>query len=304
MMTLNAPVSFGATTWRAPLFEGTHKVMTLNANQFLSVQKPGKPRALAKVIQSENPDVVALQEVGNRALLEAFNKDFLKGRYPTIVRDVSKPSSSLGNALMAKAGIHILSTQGHGRGACKDGGACPNPGALEVFYETPEGYRLQTFINHFRSARGPHLKNAMLAKPRNSGKLPYDEYMALRSKDEKATMRRRLREAKGIAARVETRLKGAPDTDVLVMGDFNTNHTTRYGQPVLEAVSLANHPDPAFRLSELMLRENRPDPTHDGHEKFPDSKMDYMGTRHPRGGHPAPGAVETGIGSPGPCNGT
>ncbi len=238
------------------------KLMSYNAEAFYrtnagkNVKDAKSIQALADVILHEDPDVIALQEVGDRKLLDQFNRRYLKGRYPKVVIFQTVKGLNLRVAMMAKSNIRVVEAKSHYKTQC-DGGDCGKRDFLEATFETDTGYRFTVFDAHFKSMKAS-------AEELKSGKSA-----------EEVTMPIRLDEATKAARIMRQKLQADPNTRFFATGDFNTLHTTPFGKPVIETLTLADDNDPRNDLAEVMLKDGKADPTHNGKGYHPNSKLDY-----------------------------
>lgn len=229
------------------------KIMSYNAENFYRttrnkhVKDKKSIEALAKVILDEDPDVIAFQEVGDRATLQNFNYQHLKGRYPKIVIFNTFKGSNLRVAMMAKKDIRVVDAKSHYKSQCGGGEDCGKRDFLEATFETETGYRFTVFDAHFKSMKG----------------------------GEQATMPIRLDEATKAAKIIRRHLERDPQARLVVAGDINVHHESPYGRPVIQALTLADDDDPANDLAEVMLKDGRNEPTHNGKGYYPNSKLDY-----------------------------
>ena len=250
----------------------TRKFMTYNAEQFFrtrvekdeagkvipsrDMKDPKSTQALANVILSEDPDVIALQEVGDRRMLQDFNAKYLKNKYPKIVSFAEQPGG-LRVAMMAKRDIRIVNATSHLKEQCGGANGCGKRDFLEATFETDTGYQFTVFDGHFKSmtAKRDEIKPGQTA--------------------EQHTMPVRLKEAQTAAAIIKRHLDKDPNARIIVAGDFNTLHESPFGKPVIATLTLANDKDPNNDLTEVMLKDGQAIPTHNGKGYYPNNKLDY-----------------------------
>lgn len=236
------------------------KLMSYNAENFNKLnggnnqKAQEKIKALAEVIEKESPDVIALQEVGDKALLEAFNKQYLKGAYPNVVSHWIPNRGSMQVALMSRKGIDIADSKSHWKEMCADNQCAGKRDFLEATFKTNTGYQFTVFNAHLKSMRGDEAQTAPL----------------------------RMQDAKTAATILKKFLASKPKAHVLVTGDFNALHQTPLGKPVIDTILyLKQAPDltqdqPVF--SEVFLKDGKSDPTESSKGRFPDAKLDYTFT--------------------------
>lgn len=236
------------------------KLMSYNAENFNKLNGANnqkiqeKIKALAEVIETESPDVIALQEVGDKALLEAFNKQYLKGEYPNVVSHRVPNQGAMQVALMSRKGIDIAGSKSHWKEMCSGYQCVGKRDFLEATFKTNTGYQFTVFNAHLKSMRGDEAKTAPV----------------------------RMKDAKSAAAILEKFLASKPKAHVLVTGDFNALHQTPLGKPVIDTILYLNQtPDltqdqPVF--SEVFLKDGKSDPTESSKGRFPDAKLDYTFT--------------------------
>lgn len=233
------------------------KIMTYNAENFYRT-KSGKMlkneqgvQALADVVLKEEPDVIALQEVGDKGLLNEFNKKYLKGAYPNvIIFDIPQLNGGIKVAILSKKDIRVVDSKSHWKAVCSEKGnqQCYHRDYLQATFETPTGYKFTVYNGHFKSMVG----------------------------GEKQTMPKRMAEASGAAKILRAHLKQNPKANIIVAGDLNTIHDSQYGKPVLDRLSLADDDDPTNDFSEVMLKDKRDSPTYRGDGHYEPKKLDYM----------------------------
>ena len=238
----------------------TRKLMSYNAENFnrLGVNNPqkleGKVQALAQAINQEAPDVIALQEVGDRKLLSDFNQRYLKGEYPNIVSHRVPRTGAMQVALMSRKGVDIADSKSHWGEMCPDNQCSGKRDFLEATFKTGTGYQFTVFNAHLKSMRGDEAKTAPV----------------------------RMQDAKAAAAVLKRFLLSKPQAHILVAGDFNALYHTPLGKPVidtiqyLDSVPEARGSEPDF--SEVFLKAGKDDPTESSKGRFPDAKLDYIFT--------------------------
>lgn len=231
-----------------------HKLMSYNAEQFYKTGKGKfvKPmesiHALARAIQLEDPDVIALQEVGTRALLEEFNTKFLNGQYPNIVSIPFIDAGPMRVAMMSKANIRVVDAKSHWR-EMSHGATYPGKrDFLEATFETDTGYRFTVYNAHCHSMRGGEVE----------------------------TLPIRLREVTNVAHILREHLQKNPEAQVFVAGDFNTLPDSPFGKPVLERLTHVMEGKQEPDLVEVMMKDDKVEPTHNGHGHHPNNKLDYI----------------------------
>ncbi len=250
------------------LFAGKQrKVMTYNAENFyrfkdkttheLRVRKDEKAvRALAQVILSENPDVVALQEVGDDGLLKEFNQKYLRGRYPHVSSSLVRNGLGIQRvAFLSKQNMKPVEIISHWKEQCGDlahleqgNGTCGKRDFLETTFETDTGYRFTVFNAHFKSMIGGERKTNPI----------------------------RMKEAQSAAKVLNAKFQEDAKAPLMVVGDFNTLHHTRYGKPVIRTLTMKNDKNPDNDLTETLLKDGKNKPTHRGDRKYAPAKLDYM----------------------------
>lgn len=231
-----------------------HKLMSYNAEQFYKTGKGKfvKPmesiHALAKAIQLEDPDVIALQEVGDRALLGEFNTKYLNGQYPNIVSLPVKDAGPMRVAMMSKANIHVVGAKSHWREMSQDSAYQGKRDLLEATFETDTGYRFTVYNAHCHSMRGGEAETAPI----------------------------RFREVTNMAKILKAHLQKEPEAQVFVAGDFNLLPNSPYGKPLLERLTHVLEDKGAPDLVEVMMKDDNVAPTHNGYGHHPNSKLDYI----------------------------
>ncbi len=229
------------------------KVMSYNALNFFRSsrglrKKPKSIAALADVIKKEDPDVIAFQEVGDRSVLENFNNQHLNGQYPNVVIfPIGGFQRGIRVAIMSKANVKVIDAKSHWEEQCGTLENCGKRDFLEATFETDTGYQFTVYNAHFKSMRG----------------------------GEKETMPKRMSEARVAARIVDEQLTHDPNANIIVAGDMNTHFATKYGNPVIRTLTLVDDNNPDNDLTEVMLKDEQPDPTHRGGGRYQPSKLDY-----------------------------
>ena len=232
------------------------KLMSYNVENFYQLPQSthAKPeasiQALADVINREEPDVIALQEVGDKGLLTGFNVKYLNGRYPNVVSKPVWVKSQHQLAFMTKGNIRVVDTKSHWKDFCKLSHGAAVRDLLESTFETESGYRFTVFNAHLKSMLG----------------------------NEKRTAPVRLKEATAVAAILRTRLEAEPDAHIVLTGDLNAFYNNDAGRPVIETLQrlVREHGDVA--LSEVTLKDNQETPPTIRSQGYPDAKLDYTFT--------------------------
>jgi endonuclease/exonuclease/phosphatase family metal-dependent hydrolase len=244
------------------LAQPRHKLMSYNAEQFYKTGKGKfvKPmasiHALAKAIQLEDPDVIALQEVGDRKLLEEFNTKYLGGKYPNIVSIPFDGAGPMRVAMMSKANIKVVDSKSHWKEMSKGAAYHGKRDLLEATFETNTGYRFTVYDAHCKSMRGGEAETAPI----------------------------RLTEVGNIAGILKAHLRKDPKAQIFVAGDFNTLPDTQHGKPVIERLTHILDGKKEPDLVEVMMKDGKTDPTHSGHGHYPNSKLDYIFVTSPMAG--------------------
>lgn len=251
----------GNTTYTGPVtlhFAGAQrKLMSYNTENFYRKKDGGlvktalEVRALAEVILKEKPDVIALQEVGDKELLEWFNRTYLKNQYPNIVSVPVGGGSGIQVAMMARANMHVVDVRSHWREFSQ---AAPYQGKrdfLETTFRTDTGYQFTVFNAHCKSMKGGEEKTAPI----------------------------RMSEARA-GARILNRKFTRGKPHLILTGDFNSLHHTQWGKNVLDLFALKKERNADVHLTEVMLKDGKTDPTHSGVDRngtrrHADSKLDY-----------------------------
>jgi endonuclease/exonuclease/phosphatase family metal-dependent hydrolase len=147
---------------------------------------------LGEIVKDVNPDILALQEVENQAVLDQFVARGLKGQgYQTVITRESEDPRGIRNALVSRFPAVKNLTQSHNV-TKPTWGDSKTRDILEVVLQTPRKQLVTVFVNHWPSRR----RGAESEKFR-----------------------------KDVAAKltdlVSQTLKSRPEGLVLVMGDFN-----------------------------------------------------------------------------------
>lgn len=231
-----------------------HKLMSYNAEQFYrtgkgrDVKSVASIKALAEAILQEEPDVIALQEVGDKKLLEDFNKKYLGGKYPNVVSIPVNGDGPMRVAMMSKSNIKVVDSKSHWKEMSKGAAYNGKRDLLEATFQTDSGYRFTVYNAHCKSMRG----------------------------GEAATTPIRLQEVSNVAKILKKHFEKDKAAQVFVAGDFNTLPNTPYGKQVLEKLTHFTDPKNEPELTEVMMKDGKTDPTHNGYGHHPDSKLDYI----------------------------
>jgi endonuclease/exonuclease/phosphatase family metal-dependent hydrolase len=202
--------------------------------------------ALAEVIEKENADVIALQEVGDKGILNEFNLNHLKGQYPHIVSNPVWARSQHQLAFLTKGNIRVVETRSHWKEFCRLSHGAAVRDLLEATFETETGYRFTVFNAHLKSMYDGEAKTAPV----------------------------RLKESSAAARIIQRHLKENPDAHVFITGDLNTLYDTEDGKPVIENFERLGQIDGEPVFSEVMLKDHLDEPTNRA-PGFPDAKLDY-----------------------------
>jgi endonuclease/exonuclease/phosphatase family metal-dependent hydrolase len=244
-------------------FEGNrYKILSYNASKFYGPQKNPKQaqrrgiiekpahevKALADVVNQNDPDVIALQEVESRNVLENFNNNYLKGRYPNIVIYPTNDKFGTHVAYMSKDTVKLVDAKSHRKimNSDRDRPVFTRD-FLEATYQSPTGYEFTLFNTHFMSMR----------------------------RGEQFSLPIRLDEARAGAFILKDLFHRKPNARVMVLGDLNTLHHTSFGRPVLKAISGKEDQDPTNDLTEVLTKDGIIDPTHWSGGNGPNQKLDY-----------------------------
>ncbi|WP_303673128.1 endonuclease/exonuclease/phosphatase family protein [Vampirovibrio chlorellavorus] len=231
------------------------KLMSYNAENFYQssknahIKSQASIQALADVINQEEPDVIALQEVGDKGLLTQFNLKYLNGRYPNVISKPVWVKSQHQLAFMTKGNIRVVDTKSHWTEFCKLSHGAAVRDFLEATFETESGYRFTVFNAHLKSMRGDELKTAPV----------------------------RMKEATAAAAILRKRLEAEPDAPLFLTGDLNTHHHSEAGRPVIQTLQRLGQAEGEEALSEVILKDHQCIPTNRSHG-YPDAKLDYTFT--------------------------
>ncbi|WP_373532674.1 endonuclease/exonuclease/phosphatase family protein [Vampirovibrio sp.] len=246
------PVSAALPAQSLRLMRPYRTLMSYNAQDFYQTPKnrqiksQAAIRALAEVIEKENPDVVALQEVGDKGILNQFNIRHLKGQYPNIVSNPVWAKSQHQLAFLSKGNIKVVETKSHWKEFCKLSQGAAVRDLLEATFETETGYRFTVFNSHLKSMRGGEGKTAPV----------------------------RWKEANAAAQIIQRHLQDRPEAHVFITGDLNTHYDSNEGKPVIEALERLGQPDGEPLFTEVTLKDNAQKPTNRAFG-YPDSKLDY-----------------------------
>jgi endonuclease/exonuclease/phosphatase family metal-dependent hydrolase len=237
------------------LVQPHHKLMTYNVENFVrtskgkSIKSAESIQALGEVILKEDPDVIALQEVGDESLLEEFNRKVLHDKYPNIVCPAAADPSHIRVAMMSKAAIRVLDKQSHLKEMSAGANYSNKRDFLETTFKTETGFRFTVYNAHCKSMRGSEEHTAPI----------------------------RLQEVRNAAAILKAHFTQAPKAPVLVVGDFNTLHDSPFGKPIIEILThLGGNVEHEPLLSEVMMKDGKEDPTHNGRGFYPNTKLDYI----------------------------
>ncbi len=231
------------------------KLMSYNAENFYQspknahIKSQASIQALADVINQEEPDVIALQEVGDKGLLTNFNQKYLNGRYPNVISMPVWVKSQHQLAFMTKGNIRVVDTKSHWKDFCKLSHGAAVRDLLESTFETETGYRFTVFNAHLKSMRGDELKTAPV----------------------------RMKEATAAAAILRDRLEAEPDAPLFLTGDLNTHYHSAAGRPVIETLQRLGRFEGEDALSEVILKDHESVPTNRS-QGYPDAKLDYTFT--------------------------
>ncbi len=246
------PLQFSANTVR---------VMSYNAYNFFDASRnPEIPmkdlrqvksvksiKAMAEVIKSQNPDILALQEVEGRAVLEDLNQNYLDGQYPNIIVFPTNDGRGIRVAFMAKETVRAVDVQSH-RNDRSGGRPTFQRDFLEATFETSSGFRFTLFNTHYKSMVGGEVETTPI----------------------------RLTEARRSREIINDRITADPSVRILMVGDLNSKYYSRYGRQVIDTLEGATEKDPKRKLVELTENEGWPPLTHDGRKVYPDNKLDYV----------------------------
>ena len=197
-------------------FSGARRrIMTYNLKSFDSGKENDSLQALGEVIKSQDPDIIALQEVADEGQLRAFIMMELEGKYPHVVFPPQQAHNSHRVAFISKENIrvegfqsHIDEQNRHRRSPHK------KRDFLEATFVTETGYRLKMFTTHF-NAKHPEVRQE---------------------------------EAESAAVILRRKLMQNPNARILVTGDLNVLPTELPAdQRTLDTLSLADDPSQAFQ---------------------------------------------------------
>jgi len=237
------------------LVQPRHKLMSYNAENFVttskgkSVKSAASIQALSEAIRKEDPEVIALQEVGDKKLLEDFNKNYLRNQYPNIICMASSDPSRIRVAMMSKANMKVLDTKSHLKEMNEGAKYFNKRDFLETTFKTDTGFKFTVYNAHCKSMRGGEALTAPI----------------------------RTQEARNAAKILKAHFAKDPKAPVFVTGDFNTLHDTPLGKPVIDILT---HLDGSAKrkpmLTEVMMKDGKTDPTHSGRGVYPNTKLDYI----------------------------
>lgn len=231
-----------------------HKLMSYNTENFVKTSRGKliKPlesiQALSESILLENPDVIALQEVGDKNLLQEFNRKYLNNQYPNIICMPSNSPSDIRVAMMSKANMHVVNSKSHMKEMSQGAGYNNRRDFLETTFETASGFRFTVYNAHYKSMRGGEDKTTPV----------------------------RMHEVRNAAKILKAHFAKDPKAPIFVTGDFNTLHNTPFGKPVLEHLTHLGDLTKKPMLTEVMMKDGKEDPTHNGKGFYPNSKLDYI----------------------------
>jgi endonuclease/exonuclease/phosphatase family metal-dependent hydrolase len=252
VLALSRPVLRAQPAETLRLIRPFRTLMSYNVQDFYrthknkQVKSPEAIDALAEVIEKENADVIALQEVGDKGILKQFNLKHLKGRYPNIVSSPVWARSQHQLAFLSKGNIRIVETRSHWKEFCRLSHGAAVRDLLEATFETDTGYQFTVFNVHLKSMQGREEKTAPV----------------------------RLKESIAAARIIHRHCKEHPDAHVFITGDLNTHYDTEDGRPVIENLERLGELDKEPVFSEVMLKDHLQEPTNRA-VGFPDSKLDY-----------------------------
>lgn len=236
-----------------------HKLMSYNVENFVktsrgkSIKSVESIQALSEAILKESPDVIALQEVGDKKLLEEFNKKYLNNQYPNIVCPPAADPSTIRVAMMSKSNMRVLESKSHMKEMSEGANFRNRRDFLETTFKTDTGFKFTVYNAHCKSMRGGEEETAPI----------------------------RMQEVRNAAKILKAHFKKDPKAPVFVTGDFNTLHDTPFGKPVIEILThLGGSTKRKPALTEVMMKDDKPDPTHNGNEFYPNTKLDYIFASH------------------------
>ncbi len=188
------------------------KIMTYNVQNMYRAKNgrllkhADSMRAVATAIFRENPDVIMLQEMGDRRFATEFNQDFLEGKYPHI-SVCDKGSNGKRTAIMAKAHMQVSAQKSYGEWDM-----------LEARFRTPTGYEFQVLNMHLSSMQGK----------------------------EDETLQNRLQGVKLAKWVVDKRIKQNEKAHILLGGDLNALPDSLNGNTVLDVLQKDSRPAHRF----------------------------------------------------------
>jgi endonuclease/exonuclease/phosphatase family metal-dependent hydrolase len=202
-------------------------------------------KALAECILKENPDIIAFQEIENDTVLKDFNTEHLKSQYPGLVVYPTNDRRGIRVAYLFKNNVKLLESKSH-RGEKENGIPVFSRDLLEATFQTENGNKITLFNSHFKAMVGGEVETNPI----------------------------RISQAKRSKAIIDSKIKANPDIKIAFVGDLNTLHS-KHGQKVLDILNAKSNPDPKFRLVEMLEKDGKIPMTHEGSNKYPDSKLDY-----------------------------
>ena len=231
-----------------------YKLMSYNAENFVKtnrgkmVKSPSSIQALGKAILLEDPDVIALQEVGDHKLLAQFNQKYLRNQYPHIVCPPTVGPSELRVAMLSKAHIKVIDHKSHLKEMSEGANYKHKRDLLEATFQTDSGFRFTVYNAHCKSMVGGEERTAPV----------------------------RMQEVRNLSRILKNQLGQHPDAPVFVAGDFNLRHDTSHGKPILETLIHLDDPTQPPMLTEVMMKDGKAEPTHNGNDYYPNHKLDYI----------------------------
>jgi endonuclease/exonuclease/phosphatase family metal-dependent hydrolase len=152
--------------------------------------------------------------------------------------------------MMSKANIRVVDSKSHLKEMSQGAGYDGKRDFLEATFETDTGFRFTVYNAHCRSMRGGEAKTAPI----------------------------RMQEVGNAAKILKAHIAKNPQAPIFVTGDFNTNHDTPHGKPVIELITHLGKPQEEPEFTEVMLKDGKADPTHNGYNNHPNNKLDYIFT--------------------------
>lgn len=245
VMSHNAMNYFDDETSQGKLSSGAFR----NNRQWPKSEK--SVAAEGEIIRNIKPDVAALQEIGSKSALEKLDKFQLGGRYPTVTIFPTNDQRNLHVANMNRNSLQLVRSQTHANKRDKNGYPVFQRDFLETTYRTPGGYQFTLFNTHFKSMK----------------------------EGEEETVKIRLKEAREAAEIIADKIRRNPGIKLMVVGDLNSRHDSKYGKAVLDALSGREKGDPRFILTEVLekeaLEKKRDVPLTHSRENGQKSKLDY-----------------------------